>query len=453
MENLKKKCSFKKHSDIDAINYCIECKIYLCNKCNNHHSELFENHHQVNLDKNINEIFTGYCLEKEHNIEFKYFCKTHNKLCCGACISKIKGEGEGQHTDCDICTIKDIIDDKKNKLNNNIKTLEDLFNNLEQSINDLKILFQNIIENKEELKLKIQKVFTEVRNVLNEREDELLKEVDDHYDNIFFDENIIKESEKLPNRIKLSLEAGKELNEKWKDNDKLNSNINDCINIENNIKEINSIHEKLEKCNSNKNIKISFFPKEDGIKQFLETIKIFGEILDNKNKMKSKIISENDSIKIENWLIDSIGKVSNYELIYRATEHGDSLSVSLEKCKNIPNLIWIMKDKKNNIFGCFNSIAINKNGSYSKDSKCFLYSLNKNKKYLPNLNIPNNIYNCNSHTIEFGYNGNYEFCVGDKFLSSNSVTFTNNNIFNHNLALCNTSKVSLNELEVFKVVQ
>ena len=205
MENLKKKCSFKKHSDIDAINYCIECKIYLCNKCNNHHSELFENHHQVNLDKNINEIFTGYCLEKEHNIEFKYFCKTHNKLCCGACISKIKGEGEGQHTDCDICTIKDIIDDKKNKLNNNIKTLEDLFNNLEQSINDLKILFQNIIENKEELKLKIQKVFTEVRNVLNEREDELLKEVDDHYDNIFFDENIIKESEKLPNRIKLSL--------------------------------------------------------------------------------------------------------------------------------------------------------------------------------------------------------------------------------------------------------
>ena len=122
--------------------------------------------------------------------------------------------------------------------------------------------------------------------------------------------------------------------------------------------------------------------------------------------MKSKIISENDSIKIENWLIDSIGKVSNYELIYRATEHGDSLSVSLEKCKNIPNL-----------------------------------------------NIPNNIYNCNSHTIEFGYNGNYEFCVGDKFLSSNSVTFTNNNIFNHNLELCNTSNVSLNELEVFKVVQ
>ena len=34
--------------------------------------------------------------------------------------------------------------------------------------------------------------------------------------------------------------------------------------------------------------------------------------------------------------------------------------------------------------------------------KCFLFSLNKNKKYSPNLQIQNNIYNCSSHVIEFG---------------------------------------------------
>ena len=43
-------------------------------------------------------------------------------------------------------------------------------------------------------------------------------------------ENIIKECEKLPNKIKLSLEKGKLINKEW-DNNNLNSYIYDCINI------------------------------------------------------------------------------------------------------------------------------------------------------------------------------------------------------------------------------
>ena len=115
MDNQKKKCSLKKHSEIDAINYCQECRIYLCNKCKNFHSELFEMHHLYNLDKNVNEIFTGYCKQKEHYNKFRYFCKNHNQLCCGDCITKIKDEIFGQHKDCDICYIKEIKDIKKNK--------------------------------------------------------------------------------------------------------------------------------------------------------------------------------------------------------------------------------------------------------------------------------------------------------------------------------------------------
>ena len=164
--------------------------------------------------------------------------------------------------------------------------------------------------------MEIQKIFTQIRNALNEREDELLKEVDNQYDNRFFDENIIKESEKLPNKIKLSLEAGKKLNKELNDDNKLNSFVNDCINIENNINEINTIHEKIEKCNINKNIKISFYPKgNEEIEKFLETIKNFGAIIDNQNKIKSKIISEEEANKIEKWLLDAIGNVKNYELI------------------------------------------------------------------------------------------------------------------------------------------
>ena len=66
---------------------------------------------------------------KNHKIEIKYFCKTHNILCCGACIAKIKGEGNGQHSDRKICFIKYIKEEKKKKLNENIKILEDLSNN------------------------------------------------------------------------------------------------------------------------------------------------------------------------------------------------------------------------------------------------------------------------------------------------------------------------------------
>ena len=155
MERSNKKCSLKKHEDIDAISFCQNCRIYMCNKCENFHSELFQNHHEYKLDKEKNYIFTGYCTVENHNEELEYFCKTHNQLCCGLCITKIKKKGKGQHTECDICTIEDIKEDKKNKLKQNIKTLEDLSNILDNSIKQLRLIFEKISENKEELKLKI----------------------------------------------------------------------------------------------------------------------------------------------------------------------------------------------------------------------------------------------------------------------------------------------------------
>ena len=57
--------------------------------------------------------------------------------------------------------------------------------------------------------MEIQKVFTKLRNSLNDREDELLSDVDKSFDELFLNENVIKESEKLPNKIKVSLEKGK----------------------------------------------------------------------------------------------------------------------------------------------------------------------------------------------------------------------------------------------------
>ena len=68
----------------------------------------------------------------------KFFCKNHNQLCCSSCIIKIKREGDGQHAGCTVCNIEDIENEKKLKLKDNIKSLEDLSQNLQQNINELK---------------------------------------------------------------------------------------------------------------------------------------------------------------------------------------------------------------------------------------------------------------------------------------------------------------------------
>ena len=108
-----KKCSSKKHKEINAVFYCGNCKIYICNKCQNSHSDLFENHNLYNIDKNIPEISFLNCNEKGHSEKLKYYCKNHNKLCCVSCICRIKDDENGQHSNCDVCSIKDIKNEKK----------------------------------------------------------------------------------------------------------------------------------------------------------------------------------------------------------------------------------------------------------------------------------------------------------------------------------------------------
>ena len=181
--------------------------------------------------------------------------------------------------------MEDIKEEKKNKLYENIQNLERLSNNIDDLINQLKILFEKIYKDKEELKLKIQNIFTKIRNSINDREDELLLEVDKIYNDVYFDDkcfddNIIKDSEKLPNKIKLSLEIGKKIDEKWNENNKLNLLINDCISIEKNISEINKINEKSIKYKNLEEIKIKFYPEEKGkeIENILNNIKKLGNI-------------------------------------------------------------------------------------------------------------------------------------------------------------------------------
>ena len=143
------KCTSEEHKEIDAISFCPECRIYMCNKCQKvHSSSLFKRHHPFNLNKE-EEIFTGFCKEKNHPNRLEYFCKEHNQLCCAACLCKVNKKGDGQHKDCDACDIGSIKDEKKNKLKENIKSLEDLSNSFNNIFKELKDIFESVEKSKE----------------------------------------------------------------------------------------------------------------------------------------------------------------------------------------------------------------------------------------------------------------------------------------------------------------
>ena len=109
-------------------------------------------------------------------------------------------------------------------------------------------------------------------------------DIENKFNKLYFNDDIIKINEKLPKRIKNCIEKGKEINKEWNENE-LSNLINDCINIENIISDINEIKCKIEKSNFNLEKKILFKPEEEGINNIINTINNFGEIyLENYKK-------------------------------------------------------------------------------------------------------------------------------------------------------------------------
>ena len=376
------KCSSKEHEKIEAISYCQQCNIYMCNKCDNLHKNLCQLHMAYNINQDKNDIFIGYCTEKGHHSKIEYYCKNHNQLCCDACIIKIKVKGKGAHKNCDIFQLEEIKDSKKNKLKENINILEELLNNIEEKINQLKINLDKINEEKEELKLKIQKIFTKIRSVLNEKEEKLLLDVDKHFEKIYFNENIINEAKKLPNKIKISLEKGKEIDEEWNNENKLCSYINDCINIEKNIKNAYDVNSNLKKCSKENNIKIDFYPNEEKeINKLLESINSFGKIIDNKSLIlfDSKIINQNEEYiqNIKKWINNE--KQIKTELLYRKTDNGDSYDTFHQLCDNKGATLTLIKGAEGFIIGGYTPLNWDSISGWKKDNDSFLFSLTENK--------------------------------------------------------------------------
>ena len=434
MEVNNSKCSFIEHKEIDAIKFCQECNVYLCNKCDKFHSGLCTLHHTYILDKNIKDIFTGLCKTENHSLVLEFFCQTHNELCCSHCITKIKTKGKGQHTDCDICTIQDIEKEKEKNLDKNIKSLENLSELFQSSIKEISELFEKINENKEEIKLNIQKTFTRIRNELNNREDELLNKVDKQFQKDYFCKNLdfLKEKDKLPNKIKLYIEKGKIAKNEWNNNKNKSLLINDCINIENMISNINKINQNMAKYKRNDKA-IKFFSDTENI---IKLINQFGSISSNVDKINQQEVNINmdnfdtQKIKYINKIISNCGcghsyvndvicffisQENEYVLGYIDANSGNK-SIIFYDVNNNKEIKKINNAHNNTIYSIkyydYSLYDIILSTSYNNDLKIWNYNKCSNILTISNIfNDSNYVY---SACIIFDENISHILCVGDQ---------------------------------------
>ena len=159
-------------------------------------------------------------------------------------------------------------------------------------------------------------------------------EIDKQFNDIYLDENVLKKCEKLPNKVKYSLEKGKKIEDEYNEN-KLALFVNQCLNIENNIKDIKTLDEKIDKCKKENDLEIIFDYKEQ-LNLISEIISQFGKISIPDNIIIDSVIIDKNKTKqnaIVNWIKEKINKdIIKFETIFIMSLNGTS-------CKDFHNYL------------------------------------------------------------------------------------------------------------------
>ena len=340
------KCSTKNHENQKVYKYCIMCNIFMCHQCFYNHQKLFSNHHLIDVNDDISKLYTILC--KEDLNKYEYYCRTHNQLFCASCK-------ENKHKNCETNKIEEIKEEKKKNLEQNLNELEILSNNIKERINLTRSFYDKVDKLKEDLKAKILKIITNLRNKLNEREDELTNEVDNIFSNIYPEEKLILNYEKIPKITNSLLNQRDSLDEKLKDTYLLNSYITECINIEKELNEIKSTEDLINKYDISKEIKISFYPdlETEELNNIYNDIKSFGKIyqqeLDKNNIFINKSYKKIYDLKTEIKKLQSeIDKkdIENKELQNKIKEIKSDLNDEKSKNTDLRNTINKLNNSK-----------------------------------------------------------------------------------------------------------
>ena len=215
-------------------------------------------------------------------------------------------------------------------------------------------------------------------------------------------EEIIKEIDKFPNKVKLSLEKGKEIENNWNNN-------------------------------------------EDGINQFLESIKNFGDIKQKYfKKFDSKI--EFDEELIKTWLNN---REFNSKLLYRKTRDGSTPKGFHNRWYNKGITITLIETTKGYKFGGYTELQWDNKSGCKKDKSTFIFSINKKQKFTAR-NDNDSIACVSYEGPRFGCNYPEIYLIGtlDKGQSCDcsSCTFTEGKILTNG-----ETYWDVKELEVFKI--
>ena len=227
----------------------------------------------------------------------------------------------------------------------------------------------------------------------------------------------------------------------------MNSLINDCLNIENNIRDINKINDAVKKNNSLKS-EVEFFPDNDGVDQLVQSIKKFGEVKEKlSNNFDSNITFDQSLIK--EWLNNRKFKT---ELLFRKTRDGSKVDDFHKKCDNKGITIIFIETTKGYKFGGYTELQWERKGGSKKDNSTFIFSLNNKQKYTAR-NDNGSIYCENECCPWFGSGGFPEIILNYSLDSGQSWENSSYNTFFLGRKLTNGEEYwDVKELEAYKIV-
>ena len=275
-------------------------------------------------------------------------------------------------------------DMKLNKYFESFENINEIYDELSNKLKD-----SYIIENTNELIISIPLNTNKIKEILFKIDEELKTNEESISELYRINKNLFKKINILESKIE---NIKKELNECKNKNDQLeskNKEIMDNLNILNNYK----------------------IEKE---KKYLSKTLIY-----SKDLKKSSIIKENEISIINNWISPNF--YINYELLYKATIDGDTISKFHDKCDNKGETICFINLKNNCRIGGYTSKSWNyKINNFINDEDTFIFDINNKKKYLPTEN--KSIYS-SKKGISFG-----DFNIGineNNFLNKKLITSFN----------------------------
>jgi hypothetical protein len=314
---------------------------------------------------------------------------------------------------------------------------------------------------KEDLKTNIQKIFTQIRNALNEREEKIFQEIDKIFNFSFLNDEKMRKIERMPDKTKNFLKEVKTTDYNWKSNN-LKVLINNCISIVNNAKEIEDINEVCGLLKKGDPLPLSiyysyeFLPieiqnkeiksEEQDINKLFEYINNFG-VLKNEGKIFTNSRIQLNEKNIKEWL-----DYRNFipVLLYRKTADGSKPQDFHSKCDNQGNTMVFIQTTDSSVFGGYTEASWEGSGA-KRDKSSFIF--NYNGKYQAK-DDKDCIYCDPNYGPTFGASSYYEILFDNSLDNGETLGghYENYTFFNNRKTSYDKIDWNVKELEVYKII-